>query len=450
MDSPIRNDGVHRVLAWLLVLVVVTAIVVLGRLVPKDAADAGEGTGTASSAPAATDQQLNAARIAVGVAYLGQQYAVGSEELLSGVTEAGAGPVGAVRSAIVTGQLRDAAAATEQLSGISFDGDTELAIDVAVLYQNYLEGSDAVAVDQRARLLARHGWFARLAFIHDLPSEHPAREELLSAAAFTAVAVNLGMLAIIGAVLLGLVVLVFGVVAMAKGRLRLAPQETLSPAYASLFGLYLLGWIVWSLLVSAVAPVVPEALTPWLLWVFLPVLGLGGLAWLQLWGITPATACRQLGLVRGAGWWREIGAGILSYLAGLPLVALALLVGALIGFDEEGAHPVMEELLSGDRNKLIAGALLATVFAPVVEEVLFRGALFGHLRGVLGVVLAVIIQGVVFAVIHPQGAAAIPVLAMLGMVFAFTRAWRGSLIGGIAAHAVHNGMTLCWALLLLG
>jgi membrane protease YdiL (CAAX protease family) len=47
---------------------------------------------------------------------------------------------------------------------------------------------------------------------------------------------------------------------------------------------------------------------------------------------------------------------------------------------------------------------------------------------------------VIFAGIHPQGLAGIPVLTAMGMVLAGIRLWRNSLVASMAAHALHNGV----------
>src|SRR6185503_8894490 len=43
-------------------------------------------------------------------------------------------------------------------------------------------------------------------------------------------------------------------------------------------------------------------------------------------------------------------------------------------------HPVVEPLAFGDWETRIAILFLATVVAPLVEEIMFRGVLFRHLR----------------------------------------------------------------------
>jgi membrane protease YdiL (CAAX protease family) len=78
----------------------------------------------------------------------------------------------------------------------------------------------------------------------------------------------------------------------------------------------------------------------------------------------------------------------------------------------------------------------------LVEETMFRGALYRHLRewlpGPWGVAAAALISGFLFAAIHPQGWLAVPVLTALAVGFALAREWRGSLVAPMVGHALNN------------
>src|SRR5262249_59591031 len=72
-------------------------------------------------------------------------------------------------------------------------------------------------------------------------------------------------------------------------------------------------------------------------------------------------------------------------------------------------HPLMH-ILAGDRWHILGLYALASVCAPVVEETMFRGALFHHLRARWGWPIAAPIVAFIFAIVHPQGWVAVPVL----------------------------------------
>ena len=80
---------------------------------------------------------------------------------------------------------------------------------------------------------------------------------------------------------------------------------------------------------------------------------------------------------------------------------------------------------------------------------MFRGSLFAHLRERWGWWGSALLVSLVFAIIHPQGFAGIPVLASLALVFAAIREWRGSILGCMMAHAMNNTIVLLSVVLMI-
>jgi membrane protease YdiL (CAAX protease family) len=175
-----------------------------------------------------------------------------------------------------------------------------------------------------------------------------------------------------------------------------------------------------------------------------------GLAWPLFRGQSFAQWRAATGFHTGRGLFREIFAGILGYLTGFPiLVAGALITLLLVRFSNaDASHPIIKELNAGP-GILALIFLAASVWAPVTEELLFRGALFASLRERFGWWISAPIVALIFAAIHPQGWAAVPALAAIAIVFAGIREWRGSILGCITAHALHNSTALLIALLIL-
>jgi membrane protease YdiL (CAAX protease family) len=58
----------------------------------------------------------------------------------------------------------------------------------------------------------------------------------------------------------------------------------------------------------------------------------------------------------------------------------------------------------------------------------------------VGFLVSAVVSSFVFAAIHPQGWAAIPVLGAIAFVLAGIREWRGSIVGCVVAHALNNGV----------
>jgi membrane protease YdiL (CAAX protease family) len=79
------------------------------------------------------------------------------------------------------------------------------------------------------------------------------------------------------------------------------------------------------------------------------------------------------------------------------------------------------------------------IVAPVAEEVLFRGYLYGKLRKSVPVWAAIGIVSVLFGSIHGQWNVAIDVFA-LSIVLCVLREITGSIWAGILLHMVKNGL----------
>jgi membrane protease YdiL (CAAX protease family) len=84
-------------------------------------------------------------------------------------------------------------------------------------------------------------------------------------------------------------------------------------------------------------------------------------------------------------------------------------------------------------------ALSMVLLAPVVEEIIFRGLLFGALAPRLGVVAGALITALLFGAVHGD-LVLFPTLAALGFVNALAYAATGNLWVPIALHALNNAI----------
>ena len=304
--------------------------------------------------------------------------------------------------------------------------------------------------DDRELLKADLGWFADMLLTRDLPHDAAERERpRMSAFLVLAGMVMLLTLAGLGT-LVGCGLLILAVIQRADGKLqpRLGPPRHEGTIYLEAFTVY-----IGSFFLLEIVPALLGLSRPWLSYGGLVVLSLTGLFWPVLRGFPRHSAFRDMGLYRGSGFLKEIGAGLAGYVAVLPVVAIGFAITlAFVVLDqkffppspEEGpeliSHPVVVWIAHGGTGIRVAVLLLASGFAPLFEESLFRGALFRDLRQHQGPVLSAMIMGVLFAAIHPQGLMMIPALAGLAVGFALIREWRGSLIAPMTAHALHNGI----------
>jgi membrane protease YdiL (CAAX protease family) len=83
--------------------------------------------------------------------------------------------------------------------------------------------------------------------------------------------------------------------------------------------------------------------------------------------------------------------------------------------------------------------------APLMEEVFFRGFIFGGLRDRWGWVFAAVVSGLLFGVAHignPGSLLVVAPIAGVGALFAWGYNWSGSLVGPIIAHLLFNTMSI--------
>ena len=85
--------------------------------------------------------------------------------------------------------------------------------------------------------------------------------------------------------------------------------------------------------------------------------------------------------------------------------------------------------------------LLAVVAAPLVEEVLFRGLVFGGLVRSVRVPLAVVWSAALFACVHPV--ASWPPVFLMGVVAAVVFQRTRFLPAAMLVHASYNFVVLC-------
>lgn len=146
-----------------------------------------------------------------------------------------------------------------------------------------------------------------------------------------------------------------------------------------------------------------------------------------------ALGLRPVSLPRGFSLYAQ--ALLLSYAS---LLIWGIIVYALTG---RGAQENLLPAFGTGREALLAAALSASLIAPVTEELLFRGFLFAGLRGRLGLVPAVVVSSLAFALFH-FNPYAFPALVALGAVLAWLFQRSGSLWPGVALHATINTVTL--------
>jgi membrane protease YdiL (CAAX protease family) len=347
-----------------------------------------------------------------------------------------------LRFAVLAGELSGPEEARRILVGL------EPSTEGTLLSRLY--GGAKLSTEEKATLETSLGWFGDLAVGFQ---DDDARARALRPARRTFFGLMGVVLAGLGALVVGGLLIVLLAVFAHKGKLRsgVVPGGGNGGIYAETFALYLVLYFGLGFL---------SHFLPWReLWVggIVMILSLAALAWPVIRGVRWADMRHDLGLYSGG--IADIPLGIGTYLSAIPLLALGLLVmfGMMVvrkrmGLDDpagEGpSHPIIAIALSGSAWAWVQMVFVACVLAPLVEETLFRGALYQHLREIgpglakwASVTFSVLVSGFVFAAIHPQGWLGVPVLMSLATAFALSREWRGSLVPAMIAHGINNGMT---------
>ncbi len=315
--------------------------------------------------------------------------------------------------------------------GTSLDEDRR---DLLTLYAK----GESLPPQIRQRLIDRHGWFGMLALSYKHPASDPIRHEVIRQAQRTLFAlVGMGFVSFVGFGI-GLVLLVLAIVWWADRRLRPAYRPFVGDTSAFLegFAIFMGGYVGFGLLLHYLGPR-GDSETAHIGAMFIPVIV--ALLWPRLRGVSIGEWRAGLGWHTGRGLLREIVAGWIGYIAGLPILALGMLITLILirRTGVEAMHPIINDA-NGTASAAIRIFLLAALWAPLVEESLFRGLLFHHLRSRHAWWISAAIVSVLFAAIHPQGWAGLPVLIAIALVLAGIREWRGSIFASAAAHALNN------------
>lgn len=158
---------------------------------------------------------------------------------------------------------------------------------------------------------------------------------------------------------------------------------------------------------------------------------------------------RQFGLLRRNPFaCAAMAAGLLA--SAFPLVMLAGQLTQLALNGKARPQNIVEFFLTAsegsDKGVVYLTMLLGVVVAPVAEETIFRGYIYGVLKRYTGAVAAAVISAGVFAAMH-LSLSSLPPLFVLALCFTLAYEATGSLLVNIFMHSFFN---LFMFLLLLG
>jgi membrane protease YdiL (CAAX protease family) len=149
------------------------------------------------------------------------------------------------------------------------------------------------------------------------------------------------------------------------------------------------------------------------------------------------------------GWWALLRTSAVLIAAGVFIdIALGLL-SELAGLSSHWTEWFDEDLAWGSPGLVVASLLGTVLFAPMLEEFVFRGLLYGTLRRRLGWPAAAVLSAALFAAAHGYGVAGFGSVFASGVMWAVAYEKTGSLLPGMAAHAANNVSAACAVLALL-
>lgn len=138
--------------------------------------------------------------------------------------------------------------------------------------------------------------------------------------------------------------------------------------------------------------------------------------------------------------WTDVGLAPLAYIVyALILFAVLTVVMQLFPvFQADQAQDIGFKSLTNQLGYILAFTTLVVV-APIAEEILFRGYLYGKLRYHVPMWAAVIATSALFALVHGQWNVAVDTF-VLSVILCGLRELTGSVWSGILVHMIKNAI----------
>ena len=159
---------------------------------------------------------------------------------------------------------------------------------------------------------------------------------------------------------------------------------------------------------------------------------------------TGASFLQEMGL-KGMDLGQAVKIGAAAYLVFLPIQVIlspqAEILSYFLGRQLE-MHPAMEEFIETTSVGVKAGiALQAVIFAPLIEELYFRGVFLNSLNRYLLRSVACLVCGLVFGLLHGSFVSVF-LITFLGIHLCYLRQKTGSLVPCIVVHFLFNAFAI--------
>lgn len=127
-------------------------------------------------------------------------------------------------------------------------------------------------------------------------------------------------------------------------------------------------------------------------------------------------------------------AGLFGYLTFSAI--LTALFSVFPWFNLTENQPLLYSTLISPLNKVFA-AIALVVFGPILEEVIYRGLIYGKLRKKHSLITSILIVSILFGFLHGQWNVGVDVFA-LSVVACLMRETTGTIYAGIILHILKN------------
>src|SRR3972149_6789302 len=146
-----------------------------------------------------------------------------------------------------------------------------------------------------------------------------------------------------------------------------------------------------------------------------------------------ALAAVGLRLPERGGWWLPLA------MLGGALMVIWVFFAVIAALGVEPRSNIPDEVFDSVPLTVLMG-ILALALAPFMEEVFFRGFLFGGLRGRWGVFFAEVSTGLLFPLAPVEPLVFVP-FTVVGMIFALGYVYSGSILAIMIAHLLFNAIS---------
>lgn len=156
---------------------------------------------------------------------------------------------------------------------------------------------------------------------------------------------------------------------------------------------------------------------------------------------------RDLGLEQTLPRWRDIALAPAFLVLSLVATGIVMyVIGLLLPVDVDAEQQIGFENIS-QRYEMLLAFFTLVILAPICEEVLFRGYLYGQLRRFYNTTWTIALSSLVFGAMHLYAGPDMPLqwnvmigTVVLAVFIGALRAMTGSIWAGILLHMLKNGV----------